>query len=239
MRILTWNILHGGGRNRMPRLLMAMLDLKPDVVVVTEARRRFAGQLAAGLADGGLEYSLCPDAPDGVNTAMLVSRFELRPVERPGLPDCLAYRWVEATLPGLAMTIAGVHLAEAGRQPTHAEGWRALLRVARERRDESFVIAGDLNTWRDGLASRGRSGAQATNLGRLAALGYVDTGGMATVKATESTWTGSRGESFRLDYVVVSSALQERVAGVEVVHAERAEGLSDHAALVVELSPEH
>lgn len=235
MRILTWNILHGGGRNRMPRLLMAMLDLRPDIAVITEARRRFAGQLAAGLADGGLGHSVSPDAPDGVNTVLLASRYPLARVDRAGLPKCLAHRWIEAGLPGQGVVVAGVHLAEAGRRPSHAEGWRALLRIARQRRDESFVIAGDLNTWRDGAADRKRSGAQATNLGRLAALGYVDAWGASNSGEAGTTWTGSRGEAFRLDYVVVSGALSGRIRGAEVVHAGRAGGLSDHAALAVEL----
>jgi len=236
MRILTWNILHGGGRNRIPRLLMAMLDLRPDLVVVTEARRRFAGQLAAGLADGGLAHALLPDAPDGVNGVLLVSRQPLRGVARPELPACLAHRWLEASVPDLGLTLAGVHLAESSRQPEHAEGWRALLRIARERRDERFVVAGDLNTWRAGAAGRRRSGAQGVNLGRLSALGYADA--WETVEGDDpgTTWGRGLGGSFRLDYVVVSGALRGGLRSAEVAHAEGAERLSDHAALVVELA---
>ena len=233
MRILTWNILHGGGRNRLPRLMMAMLDLRPDLLVVTEARRRFAGQLAGALADAGLAHALLPDAPDGVNGVLLVSRWPLKPVVRNDLPDCLRNRWAEAEVPELGLAVAGVHLAETNKQPAHAEGWQALLRTARERRDGRFVIAGDLNTWRGGPSARRRSGAQATNLGRLAALGYTDA--WRADEAEGTTWTGPRGEAFRLDYVVVSASLAAGLRGAEVVHADRAEGLSDHAALAVEL----
>lgn len=235
LRVMTWNILHGGGRSRMPRLLMAMLELRPDLVVVTEARRRFAGQLAGGLADGGLGHALLPAAPDGVNGVLVVSRFPLTPVERPGLPACLAHRWAEASAPGLGLTVVGVHLPEAGRKPEHAESWRALLRAARELRDRRCIIAGDLNTWRDGPDSRRRSGAQATNLGRLATLGYKDAWTGASENSRGVTWTGGRGEAFRLDYVVVSGALAGSVRGASVAHAGGPERLSDHGAVVVDL----
>lgn len=235
MRILTWNILHGGGPTRIPRLLMAMLDLKPDLIVVTEARRRFAGQLAAALADAGLAHALLPSTPDGVNGVLLVSRHPLRPVARPELPACLAHRWREAELPDLDLTLAGVHLAEAGRQPEHAQGWRATLRIARERQAQRFILAGDLNTWRDSAAGHKRSGAQATNLGRLAALGYTDAWQAVGPGDPGTTWSGGRGGAFRLDYVVVSAPLRTALRRAEVAHADRAERLSDHAAVVVEL----
>ena len=90
-------------------------------------------------------------------------------------------------------------------------------------------------TWRGGPSARRRSGAQATNLGRLAALGYTDA--WRADEAEGTTWTGPRGEAFRLDYVVVSASLTAGLRGGEVVHADRAEGLSDHAALAVELDP--
>jgi endonuclease/exonuclease/phosphatase family metal-dependent hydrolase len=236
LRVMTWNILHGGGRDRMPRLLMAILGLRPDIVVVTEARRRFAGQLAGGLADAGLGHALLPEAPDGVNGVLVVSRFALTRAERPGLPACLEHRWAEAEIPELGVSLIGVHLPEAGRQPAHGESWRALVQAARERREHRCIIAGDLNTWRDGPGSRERSGAQATNLGRLAALGYVDAWSVARAEAPGITWTGGRGEAFRLDYVVVSGPLGAALVGARVAHADRAERLSDHGAVVVDLA---
>lgn len=236
LRVMTWNILHGGGRSRLPRLLMAMLEVGPDIVVVTEARRRFAGQLAGGLADAGLGHALLPGAPDGVNGVLVVSRFALEPVARPGLPACLEHRWAEAEIPELDLALVGVHLPEAGRRPAHAEGWRALVRAAQARRGERCVIAGDLNTWRDGPDRRRRSGAQATNLGRLASLGYVDAWSKAPEQAPGITWTGGRGEAFRLDYVVVSGPLAGSLRGARIAHADRAERLSDHVAVVAELA---
>ena len=233
MRILTWNILHGGGRHRLPHLLMAMLDLEPDIIVVTEARRRFAGQLAAALADAGLSHHLHTDPPDNVNGVLLVSRSPLRPVTRPDLPECLRHRWIEAELPEAGLAIAGVHLAEAAKRTEHTLGWRTLLRAARARRDLPFAIAGDLNAWR--VEGGGRSGPAATNLGRLTALGYTDAWAASHPDSPGDTWSDHAGRAYRLDYVLLSTPLAGALRGAQIAHVSRANGLSDHAALVVEV----
>ncbi len=236
MRILTWNILHGGGRERSPWILMEILALRPDLVVVTEARRRFAAQLAGAFADAGLIHALGPEAPDGVNAVMLLSREPLIPHPPEDCPGCMRSRWLEATLPGPGLRIAGVHLPEAGRTRAHAESWGFLLRAARARRALPVVVAGDLNTWRDGPDARPRNGATATNLGRLAALGFVDAWLAAGGPPAESTWKGWSGEAFRLDYVLLSEPLAGAVGGARIVQARAGAKLSDHAALVVDIS---
>lgn len=233
MRILTWNILHGGGRHRLPHLLMAMLELRPDVIVVTEARRRFAGQLAAAFADAGLSHHLHTDPPDNINGVLLVSRFPLHRTARPDLPECLRYRWIEADLPDAGLAVAGVHLAEAAKRTEHTLGWRTLLRAARARRDLPFAIAGDLNAWR--VEGGGRSGPAATNLGRLTALGYTDAWAATHPDSPGQTWSDHAGRGYRLDYVLLSSPIAGTLRGAQIAHVSRANGLSDHAALVVEL----
>lgn len=236
MRILTWNIMHGGGRQRLPHILMAMLDLEPDVIVVTEARRRFAGQLAAALADAGLPHSLDTNPPDNVNGVLLIANTPLLRVNRGGMPACLRHRWLEADLPEAGLAVAGVHLAEAAKTHEHSLGWRALLRVARVRRDDRFVIAGDLNTWR--TPGRSRSGAAATNLGRLRGLGYADAWAESHPDRPGATWSDHAGRSFRLDYAMLSSPLAGGLRAAEIAYRTRALGLSDHAALYVELVPD-
>jgi len=236
MRILTWNILHGGGRERSPRILLEILDLRPDVVVITEARRRFAGQLAGAFADAGLCHALGPEAPDRINGVMILSREPLQPVPCPDVPPALAPRWLEAALPSRSIHICGVHLPEAGRAGPHAAGWRHLLRRARAQRDARQIVAGDLNTWRDGPAPRPRNGASATNLGRLAALGYADAWLCAGAGGPSNTWSGCFGEAFRLDYVLVSRPLAQSVRAARVLPFGGRDKLSDHGALVVDIS---
>lgn len=236
MRILTWNIMHGGGADRIPALALAMLESEPDLVVVTEARRRFAGQLAAALADAGLAHGRLPRAPDGVNAVLLASRTPLEPAERADLPAALRPRWSEACLPDSGLRVLGVHLPEAGRRAEHLAGWRALRRFAAAHRDAPTVIAGDLNAWRSG--AKAASGPGATNLGRLAAMGYADAWCRANPadQAGGGTWRSPSGRPFRLDYVLVSAPLASSIRAARVAVEPRAGGLSDHGALCVELA---
>lgn len=239
VRILTWNILHGGGRVRTPRILMEILEHRPDVVVVTEARRRFAGQLAGALADVGLCHAILPQGPDGVNGVMLVAREPLEPLEPEGVPEPLVHRWLQARMPTVGgLTLVGVHLPEASRKSAHREGWRHLLRAARALRDAPALLVGDLNTWRDGPDHSRRTGATATNLGRLAALGFVDTWLQGGESERGPTWQSHRGEAFRLDYVLVSAKLGPRIRGARVAPVHVGDRLSDHAAIVVDLATE-
>ncbi|MBK7405088.1 MAG: endonuclease/exonuclease/phosphatase family protein [Phycisphaerales bacterium] len=237
MRVLTWNILHGGGRERLPHIAMAILEHAPDLVVVTEARRRFAGQIAGALADGGLGHALLPEAPDGVNGVMLVSREPLHRVAPEGLPPVLKPRWLHAAVPRWGdMQIVGIHLPEAGKRTAHAEGWRHLLREARRLRDAPTVLAGDLNTWRDGPEHYRRTGGTATNLGRLASLGYADAWSPGEDAESGATWKSYRGEAFRLDYVLVSGTLAPRLGTARVIAPGGGARLSDHAAVVVDIA---
>jgi hypothetical protein len=43
MRLLTWNLRHGGGARRMPWITLSLLEHKADVVVLTEFRRHVGG----------------------------------------------------------------------------------------------------------------------------------------------------------------------------------------------------
>lgn len=236
MRVLTWNILHGGGPDRSPRILMEILGLAPDLVILTEARRSFAARVAGAFADFGLSHCLGPDAPEGVNGVMLLAREPLDPVVCADVPECLRPRWLEAVLTDRAVRIAAAHLPEASRQAAHRDAWKYLLRRARAHRDEPVILGGDLNTWRDGPDSRRRNGATATNLGRLASLGYVDAWIAAGPRPGAPTWNGPRGESFRLDYVMVSSPLAGSISAARLLTPRGSERLSDHLPIVVDIS---
>src|SRR5262245_45388589 len=74
MRLLTWNLRHGGGAARMPRIALAILSHRPDVVVLTEWRRTTGGQIAGVLADHGLKHQVCTDPPHGRNGVLVAAR---------------------------------------------------------------------------------------------------------------------------------------------------------------------
>jgi hypothetical protein len=63
MRILAWNILHGGSGRRLPEIVLALLGHRPDVVVLSEFRARLGGQIRGILADHGLSHQAATPPP--------------------------------------------------------------------------------------------------------------------------------------------------------------------------------
>ena len=61
MKILAWNIRHGGGA-RVPRILAALERHRPDIVVLTEYRHNPGGEaISAGLDAMGLTFQAAGD----------------------------------------------------------------------------------------------------------------------------------------------------------------------------------
>jgi len=254
VRLLTWNILHGGGPERLPRIALALLDWAPDVITLTEFRAARGGSLRAVLADHGWEHQAVsgghdPDsdpAPPSPNRVLIASRRPIDAVDaHPGLPPALRRRILTARLrsgPRSGLEVTAVHVPEAARSDraglvAKTAVWHELLRAARARRDADHVILGDLNTGRHRLDEAGASFSCTALLGRLASLGYADAWRTLHGAARQGSWFSPAGGAFRIDHALVSPPLAPRVTHAEYGLSALAEGLSDHAPLVVGLAP--
>lgn len=75
-KLLTWNILQGGV-TRVSAISDAIANHKPDIVVLPEFRRGASGeQLQRNLFDFGLTHQVASNAPVGLNSVLIASRFE-------------------------------------------------------------------------------------------------------------------------------------------------------------------
>src|SRR2546423_12952651 len=74
LRIMAWNIRHGGGR-RVPQILEVIHGHSPDLLVLTEFRHnRVAADLSAGLHAQGLTFQAAPNARSSELSVMVASR---------------------------------------------------------------------------------------------------------------------------------------------------------------------
>jgi exonuclease III len=71
---------------------------------------------------------------------------------------------------------------------------------------------------------------------RVAELGFCDLWRQRYPDGREFSWYSHRGNGFRIDHAFLSPALAKRAGTVRYSHAERLAGLSDHSALILELS---
>lgn len=233
MKLLAWNILHGGGARRMPEIALRLLEHDADVIVLTEYRRTVGGQIRAVLDDHGWRHQVCTEPQPGVNGILVASRIEARA----GAEVCGdgAGRVLQVLLPSAHTTVIAAHIPD-GSQPRGRTGcWRAVLTLARESRDRDAVVLGDFNTGRHHLDEPGATFTCTALLGELAALGYADAWRQLNPQGRELSWRSQAGNGFRIDAAFVSAPLRERIRAAEYSHLERENRLSDHSALVLRL----
>lgn len=252
LRVLGWNILHGGSSRRLPHIALEMVLHDPDVVVITEFRRTLGGQVLAVLADRGLVHVDEAGEPGRGNRTVIVSRFPMDRVESAestALPACLVRRVLVRRLriapgdgsgPLDSILLTAAHLPDDWTPSDALTGWAWLVGHAIGVRGENHAIVGDLNGSRDRGQAGGSPRHVAHAMGRLWTAGYRDAfleggGEKTTVSRPETTWKSHWGHELRLDHAILSASLSPRLLGAKYSHSPRLEGVSDHSGVVVEL----
>lgn len=238
MRLVAWNILHGGGTRRTPEIALRLCTLEPDLVVLTEFRRAMGGQIAGVLFDRGLVHQAWTRTEAGRNGVFVAARTPLEPGDA-GPGGWCQNRWLDLRLPELGVWLTAVHApdthrSDAERIQRQALYWQHLVRVCEGRRGAGHLIAGDLNTGRHRVDEAGETFTGTWFLGRISTQGYRDAYRLREPEGRARTWSSHTGSGFRIDAVWVSAGLRERVFRVWHEGSARALRESDHAPVVGE-----
>lgn len=249
LRILHWNILHGGGSRRMPEIVLVLLSHKPDLILLSEYRTTIGGQIRGILADHGLEHQQTSLPARHKNGLMWASRFVLDRAEQPGpTAHGLSSRWLDVRVAGHDLHLTGVHIPDDSRPTARAVCWQWMVASAKLNREKSHIFIGDFNTGRHGLDEAGRTFTCTSQLGAVCTLGYVDAFRVFAPNKREWTWHAPAGShvkpantasssGFRLDTALVSQRAAPRLVRAEYVHSVRETGVSDHSAMIIDLAP--
>lgn len=231
-KLLTWNLLHGGGPRRMPAIALSLVEHRADVVVLTEYRRTTGGQIAGVLADHGLHHQLSNDPPKGCNGILVASRAPLAP----GASVPAAGRRLSTVdIPDLGLALTGLHIPPDG-SPGREAVFQCVVALAKSSRDKPFLLLGDFNAGRHRLDEEGSTFTCTRLLGEIATCGYTDAWRIKHPDSREFTWYSHEGRGFRIDHAFLSPPLAPRLISCEYSHAERETGLSDHSALLLHLA---
>lgn len=249
VRILGWNILHGGSSRRLPRIALELVSHDPDVVVITEFRRTLGGQVLGVLADRGLVHVAEAGEPGRGNRTAIVSRFAMdrgAGLDRVTMPECLSRRVLVRRIvvdADDAFILTAAHLPDDWTPSNALTGWAWLVGHAIGVKDDRHAIVGDLNGSRDAGQAGGTPRHVAHAMGRLWTAGYRDAfleGGWSKDVdfGPETTWKSHWGHELRLDHAILSASLTPRLVGAKYSHSPRMEGVSDHSAVLVDLRRE-
>jgi len=249
LRIVSWNIRAGGGK-RAEGILAQLLDWRADVIGLCEYRATSASQwLAAELDNAGYHHQLHSTNPDkpATNALMLASRAPLQAVRAPKMPKHRE-RWLLAQIQKPApITFGLMHVPNYTAPKLKYPFLSALLKMTETWKSGPAVLIGDTNCGQRGLDEENPQGPRFKRehdwVVGMRQRGWVDAFRHLHGARREYTWYSHRNNGFRLDHAFCSPQLAGAISGVQHVWGRdseqpgRRDALSDHAALLVDLTP--
>lgn len=237
MRIITWNLQHGGGK-RIGRFCDALETYDADLLVLTEYRHnKVSEKLHAWLEGQGYRYRLAPHASPRKNIVLIAAKKPFEAVMFPGQAadeehGDFTHRVLMARLGDL--NIMGLYL------PGGEKKWPVydfLMKLPSKYREGQTILIGDFNTGRHYEDEKGASFSSAEQFDALLEQGWIDSWRSRNPEAREFTWY-SRGynNGFRLDHALVTPSVNDRIVDVRYSHYEREAGVSDHSMMILDLA---
>ena len=245
MRIVAWNIRAGGGR-RVGRIARQLARWAPDVVALSEYRATPPSEwLAASLAQHGLVHQLttADGRAPGRNALLVAARWPLRRVRLIAAPRDPS-RWLVTVMESpVPLVLGSMHVPNrvTGRKYFFLD---AVLACARRWRRGPALFVGDTNSGRRTIDEEtpAFNAREEGWIDALAACGWHDAFRHLRAEDRVYTWYSPNGRNgFRIDQAFVNAALLAHLKDTAYVwggasRRRRRDALSDHAALLVDLS---
>lgn len=239
MRLLSWNILAGGG-SRCSAIIRLLTRYDADVIVLQETILARATDLCHALGKSG--YAHCFSAPRSPKErgVCVLARMPLERLNEPPPPHAhiRPRGWLELGIVDCGWRIAAVYGPPEG--PAVPAFWDAAAAWLACRTTQPFIMLGDFNAGLSKVDAGEYRFKAERGFSELAGIGLVDLWRREHGDRREHTWfshAGSRrkGRGFRIDHAFASPMLAERVTGCRYDHTVRKRGLSDHSLLIVDL----
>ena len=156
MKILSWNILHGGG-DRRAAIGSVLACHNPDVIILSEVHSDTVVEVRPLLCMQAWEYCASTASDSAVNALCVLSRTPIVPRDSCPVPPENAVRWLDVDLPTHGFGFGALHIPTTlGRREVDG-GSKRVLGCSRERcgRHQQFLFIGDLNTGLRGIDETG------------------------------------------------------------------------------------
>ena len=234
MRVMEWNIRHGGSRDRLPGIMASLKEHDPDIICLVEFRQERVIELSLALAKNGWPFILSSQPPKSTNGILIASKKALEAVPNPpNVP--LQHLWMEVRPSRSDLCLLAVQVPSAQDLDVRSSFWASLCSYASSITSVRgrAIIIGDLNTGLE-MDCEGPSYLGDSELRKILGQGWRDVWREYHQKAREYSWYNSQGKGYRLDHVLVSPAIETPV-WAKYSHQERERGISDHSPLIFDL----
>lgn len=231
MRIVSWNILQGGGK-RIHGICDALKGFEADVLVLQEYRHgKTSNELIDTVSVMGLTQQYSNASSARKNSVLIASRYPMscEPWD-PTLDACLAIR-ADVKFEQQMISLFAGHLPHKKAQVPY---WNKLLDSV-EVLDSAGMIIGDLNCGIPFEDSETKTFDNTHLFQALLKQGWIDSWRSRYPNNREFSWISSRGNGYRYDHCLSTTQLDSRIKLVKYDHSVRESGLSDHSALVMQL----
>ncbi len=235
MRLLSWNILQGGGK-RANQIADAIIETKPDIAVLQEFRN---GKSAAVILDAcqslGLSHVHKASADARKNTVMLASRFPFSVSSWDTELDAdLAFcASVTCSVAGYEqLDVFAGHLPQKKKQIPYLD---ALYQLNTSDYNNAVII-GDLNCGIPFEDSDTKSFDNTHIFQALLNKGWLDSWRSRNPTVKEYSWVSSRDNGYRYDHCLCRPDTDNVIQSIHYLHDLRNSGLSDHSGLVVDFA---
>lgn len=237
MRILTWNIRHGG---KFPvEIAASIINYDPDLIVLTEFRTK-SSHISQVLRNAGWTFQVDSSTVPNTNGIFIASKkqLELLSSSRHLVSD--HQRWLEVVHPTEGISLLGIHIPDFNRdQPFRKRAfWEAVYEYATDKKEPPSIIIGDFNTGLK-IDGEGTPFKEHKFMTKLIELGWIDAWRTLHPDERDFTWWSKSKtvrNGFRLDYAFLSPELSKSLLNASHSHREREQGYSDHSLLVIDIA---
>ncbi len=233
MKILSWNILHGGGQ-RAHDIVATIKAHQPDIVTLQEFRHgKSKAILLDGLKAAGLDNIYAPETRTARDNSLLIAshydfKAEVFPVDSPS-----PARGIKASFVFPELNLVSVHLPHKKKQVPF---FLSLQELPKFWLEESSVLMGDFNCGIPFIDSETKSFENTHLFQHLLRQGWIDAWRSRHIKDKEFTWISTKNHNgFRYDHALVSAHLNKNINEIYYDHKVREQGISDHSLMILEI----
>jgi exodeoxyribonuclease-3 len=195
MRVLAWNIRHGGGK-RVEGIRAALRRHAAEVVVLCEYRGGGSGaRLRDALAGLGYRHATAAEPPAGRNGVLVAARNPFRDHGTliGSVPE--PHRMIQVEFP--TFRLVGVYLPN---QAAKVPYWEEIVAASAGMAGKPAVVLGDFNTTRHFLDEVGALCATSVYMDVMERIGFSDVWRRRHPDRREYSWFSTRGNGFRIDH---------------------------------------